>query len=80
MKISDKFSEVIACQQKTDLKQPTIPCGLGLKAFLLFFRQRFLKYCIPNENSGCISSKSSLIPVSGVSVVFLVNETDLYKW
>ena len=33
IKISDQFSGVIVCQQKTDLKQPTSPCGLGLKTF-----------------------------------------------
>ena len=32
-KISDQFSGVIVYQQKTDLKQPTLPCGLGLKTF-----------------------------------------------
>ena len=33
IRISDQFSGVIVCHQKTDLKQPTLPCGLGLKTF-----------------------------------------------
>ena len=32
-KISDQFSGAIVCQQKTDLKQPTLPYGLGLRLF-----------------------------------------------
>ena len=31
IKISDQISGVIVCQQKTDSKQLTWPCGLGLK-------------------------------------------------
>ena len=33
IKISNQFSGVIVCQQKMDLKQPTLPCSLDLKAF-----------------------------------------------
>ena len=46
MKIIDQFSWVIVCQQKTDLKQPTSPCGLGLKTFCFSSDNVFWNSCI----------------------------------
>ena len=43
----DQFSWVIVCQQKTDLKQPTLPCTLGLKTFCFSSDNVFLNSCIP---------------------------------
>ena len=42
---------------------------------VLFSRQN-----IPSKNFCSISSKPSLIPVSGLGGRFQVNGTDLYKW
>ena len=39
---------MIVCQQKTDLKQPTLPCSLGLKTFCFSSDNVvFLNSCIP---------------------------------
>ena len=59
-KISDQFSGVIVCQQKTDLKQPTLPCGLVLKTFCFSPDNVFWNSCIVNMkrwNNYCCRSE-----------------------
>ena len=60
MKISDQFSGVIVCQQKTDLKQPTLSCGLGLKTFCFSSDNVFWNSCVSSamtdpEGDSCFS-------------------------
>ena len=54
IKLSDQFSGVIFCQQKTDLEQPTLPWGLGLKTFCfssdnVFWNSCIIGVCMPNQ-------------------------------
>ena len=54
-KIRDQFSGVIVCQQKTDFKQPTLPCGLGLKTFCFSPDNVFGNSCILKRDIKTIS-------------------------
>ena len=56
---------MIVCQQKTDLKQPTLPCSLGLKTF-----------CFPSDN---VVFLNSCIPqgFNQKRVAFLIDISDL---
>ena len=65
------------CQQKTDLKQPTLPCGLGLKTF-----------CLSSDNVFWNSRKSDwhffsglvLNPPLNISVEKTSSSAIMIKW